>query len=127
MQEEIRVTTKEWYVMKCLWEQSPKTLMELVSELKKEIGWSKSTCATMVRRMTEKGLIWYQEEGKTKQFYPCVKKDEVTRQETRDFLQRIYDGSIGMMVSALVEQNGLSSEDIKELQNILRQAENGEK
>lgn len=127
MREEVRITSKEWYVMKCLWEQSPKTLMELVAELKEEIGWSKSTCATMVRRMTEKGLIRYQEEGKTKQFYPCVKKEEVTRQETRDFLQRIYDGSIGMMMSALVEQNGLSSEDIKELQGILSQAEQEER
>jgi BlaI family penicillinase repressor len=122
MQEEIHVTTKEWYVMKCLWERSPKTLMELVAELSEEIGWSKSTCATMVRRMTEKGLIRYKEEGKTKQFYPCVEKDEVTRQETRDFLSRIYDGSIGMMMSALVEQDGLSSNDIKELEKILKQA-----
>lgn len=127
MQEEIRVTTKEWYVMKCLWEQSPKTLMELVAQLKEEIGWSKSTCATMVRRMTEKGLIRYQEDGKTKRFYPCVKREEATRQETRDFLRRIYDGSIGMMMSTLVEQDGLSSEDIKELQDILQQAEKGEK
>lgn len=123
MQEEVRVTSKEWYVMKCLWEQSPKTLMELVAELKTEIGWSKSTCATVVRRMTEKGLIRYEEEGKTKQFYPCVKKDEVTRQETNDFLRRIYNGSVGMMMSALVEQNGLSNEDIKELQDILKQAQ----
>ncbi|HBI61574.1 MAG TPA: transcriptional regulator, partial [Lachnospiraceae bacterium] len=43
-------------------------------------------------------------------FFPKVKKEDVVVQETRDFLQRIYDGSIGMMMSALLRQNDLSKE-----------------
>ena len=77
----------------------------------------------MVRRMTEKKLIGYKENGKTKYFFPKVKKEDVVVQETRDFLQRIYDGSIGMMMSALVDQNNLSRKDIQELQEILKEAE----
>ncbi len=123
MKKEIRVTNSEWYVMSCLWEENPRTLMQLVPILKERVGWSKSTCATMVRRMAEKKLIGYKEEGKTKYFFPKVRKEEVVVQETRDFLQRIYDGSIGMMMSALVQQNDLSKEDIQELQEILKAAE----
>lgn len=123
MKQEIRVTNSEWYVMNCLWEESPRTLMQLVPLLKEQVGWSKSTSATMVRRMSEKGLIGYKENGKTKYFYPKLKKEDVVVQETRDFLQRIYDGSIGMMMSALVHQNDLSSEDVRELQMILKEAE----
>ena len=74
--------------------------------------------------MTEKGLIGYEENGKTKFFFPKVKKEQVVVQETRDFLKRIYDGSVGMMMSALVRQNDLSKEDIQELQQILKEAEN---
>lgn len=122
--QEIRVTNSEWYVMNCLWEESPRSLMQMVPLLGEQIGWSKSTCATMVRRMTEKGLIGYEERGKTKFFSPKVKKEDVLVQETRDFLQRIYDGSVGMMMSALVKQNDLSKEDIQELQEILKAAEN---
>lgn len=124
MKQEIRVTNSEWYLMNCLWEENPRSLMQLVPLLKEQVGWSKSTCATMVRRMTEKDLIRYEEKGKTKYFYPNVKKEDVVVQETRDFLQRIYDGSIGMMMSALVRQNDLSREDIQELQEILKTAEN---
>lgn len=97
--------------------------MQLVPVLKERVGWSKSTCATMVRRMTEKGLIGYKEQGKTKFFYAKVEKEDVVVQETRDFLQRIYDGSIGMMMSALLRQNDLSGEDIRELQEILEKAQ----
>ena len=123
VKKEIRVTNSEWYVMSCLWEENPRTLMQLVPILKERVGWSKSTCATMVRRMAEKKLIGYKEEGKTKYFFPKVRKEEVVVQETRDFLQRIYDGSIGMMMTALVQQNDLSKEDIQELQEILKAAE----
>ncbi len=124
VKQEIRVTNSEWYVMNCLWEEYPRTLMQIVPLLNERVGWSKSTCATMVRRMTEKGLIGYEEKGKTKCFYPKVQKEDVVVQETRDFIQRIYDGSIGMMMSALVRQNDLSKEDIQELQEILKMAEN---
>ena len=123
MKKEVRVTNSEWYVINCLWEESPRTLMQMVPILRQEVGWSKSTCATMVRRMTEKGLLGYEERGKAKYFFPQVEKEEVVVQETRDFIQRIYDGSVGMMMSALVRQNDLSKEDIKELQAILKDAE----
>ena len=122
MKEEIKVTNSEWYVMNCLWEKSHLSLMQLVPLLKESAGWSKSTSATMVRRMTEKDLIGYEENGKTKYFCPKVKKQDVV-QETRDFLQRIYDGSVGMMMSALVRQNDLAQEDILELQEILKAAQ----
>ena len=123
MKEEVKVTNSEWYVMNCLWEKRPLSLMQLVPLLKESAGWSKSTSATMVRRMTEKELIGYEENGKTKYFFPKVDKQDVVVQETRDFLQRIYDGSVGMMMSALVRQDDLSSEDIQELQEILKAAE----
>lgn len=123
MKEEIKVTNSEWYVMNCLWEKSHLSLMQLVPLLKESAGWSKSTSATMVRRMTEKDLIGYEENGKTKYFFPKIKKQDVVVQETRDFLQRIYDGSVGMMMSALVRQNDLSQEDILELQEILKAAQ----
>ncbi len=124
VKQEIHVTNSEWYLMNCLWEESPRTLMQLVPLLKERVGWSKSTCATMVRRMAEKGLIGYEEKGKTKYFYAKVEKEDVVVQETRDFLQRIYDGSVGMMMSALLRQNDLSGEDIQELQEILEAAQN---
>ena len=123
MKEEVKVTNSEWYVMNCLWEKRMLSLMQLVPLLKESAGWSKSTSATMVRRMTEKELIGYEENGKTKYFFPKVDKQDVVVQETRDFLQRIYDGSVGMMMSALVRQDDLSAEDIQELQEILKAAE----
>ena len=119
MDEEIKVTNSEWYVMSCLWDESPLTLMQIVPLLEEMVGWSKSTCATMLRRMTQKGLIGFEEKGKTKYFYPLVKKEAVVVQEIRDFLKRIYNGSVSLMMSSLIGGEGLTGKDIDELQKLL--------
>ena len=114
----------EWQVMEQLW-QSPHTLMELVSLLGDTVGWSKSTVATMVRRMEEKGIIRYEEQGRTKLFYPALSREDVAEHETQSLLQRAYNGSLGLLVSTMAQRNALTKADIDELYEILRKAEEG--
>lgn len=52
----MKVTGSEWYVLECLWEEEPQTLMSIFTRLNKTQGWAKSTCATMLKRMEEKIL-----------------------------------------------------------------------
>lgn len=126
MDRMLTVTQGEWPIMELLW-QTPRTLMELVATLSEQMGWSKSTVITMVRRMDEKGLVTYHTEGRTKIFRPTVSREEVTARETESFLQRAYHGSVGLLVSAMAERNDLSKEDIAELYQILKEAEEGAK
>ena len=122
MDKQHPVTQSEWHIMELLWEQ-PRTLMEMVGILAKEIGWSKSTVTTMVRRMTEKGLLTYDTDGRTKLFRSAVTRKAVVAQETDSLLQRAYRGSVGLMFSAMVEQKHLSKTDIDELYAILEKAQ----
>lgn len=112
----------EWLVMEQLW-QAPHSLMELVALLEASAGWSKSTVATMVRRMEEKGIIRYEEQGRTKIFYPTLTREEVAQRETQSLLERAYQGSIGLLVSAMAQRNALTKADIDELYDILKKAE----
>ena len=112
----------EWKVMEVLW-QKPHTLMELVAALENTAGWSKSTVATMVRRMEEKGIISHTEQGRAKVFTPVLSRAVVTARETNSLLRRAYNGSIGMLVNAMAQRNDLTREDIDELYAILKRAE----
>lgn len=118
----ITVTPGEWAVMEALW-QSPKTLMELVRALGQSECWAKSTVTTMVRRMTDKDLIRFESDGKTKTFIAAVSREDVVAQETNSLLKRAYNGSIGLLVNAMVQRNTLSKSDIDELYSILQKAE----
>ena len=121
--DNINLTNSEWYVLDCLWETSPMTVMELVAALGDRLGWAKSTTITTLRRMEDKGLVLCTVEGRTKHYAPAVQRDQAARRETRSFLDKVYRGSVGLMVSALAEDKALSRAEIDELYEILRKAE----
>lgn len=122
MEKQAVLSASEWKIMELLW-QRPYTLMELVAELGQTIGWSKSTVATMLRRMEEKGIISYTEQGRTKMFSPALSREDVAARETESLLRRAYHGSVGLLVSAMAQRNDLTKEDIAELYAILQEAE----
>ena len=121
--DNIDLTNSEWYVLDCLWERSPQTVMELVAALGDRLGWAKSTTITTLRRMEDKGLLLCQIQGRAKHYSPAVSRDRAVRRETRSFLDKVYRGSVGLMVSALAEDKALSRAEIDELYEILRKAE----
>ena len=114
---DVTLTNSEWYVLDCLWEHSPLTVMELVERLSQKVGWAKSTTITTLRRMEEKGLVHCEVTGRTRH----------VRRETRSFLNKVYRGSVGLMVSAMAQDKALTRKEIDELYEILRQAEEGAK
>ena len=116
------LSPSEWRVMECLW-TGPKTLMELVRELKDRAGWAKSTVTTMVRRLEEKGLIDYEQSGRAKVFRAALAREDAAAAETDSLLARAFQGSVGLLVSSLADRGGLSKADIDELYEILDRAE----
>ncbi|MCI2058401.1 MAG: BlaI/MecI/CopY family transcriptional regulator [Oscillibacter sp.] len=123
----VTLTAAEWNVMECLWERSPRTAMELVAALRTRTGWAKSTTMTMLARMEKKGLIACGQAEKPRSYTPCVPRDEAVRRETESFVERVYHGSVGLMMSSLVEGQELSPRELQELYAILKKAEEGRK
>lgn len=123
---QLNLTNSEWYVLDCLWEHSPMTVMQLVSALADRLGWAKSTTITTLRRMEEKELVRCELSGRTRRYFPAVERRQAAIRETRSFLDKVYQGSVGLMVSAMVQDQGLTREEINQLYEILRQAEGGQ-
>lgn len=121
--EEFSLTNSEWYVLDCLWGQESRTAMELVAQLGEKVGWAKSTTITTLRRMEDKGLVSVEVRGRTKYYTPAVERQKAVRGETRSFLDKVYQGSVGLMVSAMAQEHALSEEDIRQLYAILKEAE----
>lgn len=125
MMSEPNLTNSEWYVLDCLWEGAPMTVMQLVAALSEKVGWAKSTTITTLTRMEAKGLIRAQAAGRGKQYFPNVERQEAARRETRSFLDKVYQGSVGLMMSAMTDGQTLTKDEIEELYAILRRAEEG--
>lgn len=122
-QQTIHLTATEWAVLDCLWEQTPQTMTQLAQTLARREGWAKGTTTTMLRRMTEKGLLRCTKGGKARLYEPAVDRHQAVVEETRSFLRRIHRGSVSMMMSAAVEQEQLSREEIDQMYEILKKME----
>jgi BlaI family penicillinase repressor len=119
----VSLTNAEWSLMECLWESSPRTGREAVEYLKKRVGWKRSTTLTMLRRMTEKGIIKSEKRDGITVYSPLIRREEATIQETQSFLDRVYRGSVSMMLNTIAENEALTKEEIDELYEILRRVE----
>jgi len=113
----------EWNLMESLWEHSPKVGSQIVADMVNRTGWRRSTTLTMLRRMTEKGLISCMDNGQMKEYAPLLERETAVKKETESFLDRVYHGSISMLLSGFVERQRLSPEELSELRQILDRAE----
>ena len=123
MKQKISLSDGEWKLMNLLWDQSPRTMMELVHALEQDTGWTKHTIIKMLSRMEEKGAVRHETGARAKQYYPAAARKAVVLGETESFLRKVYGGSLGLMMSAMVEDKGLSQAELDELYAILQQAE----
>jgi BlaI family penicillinase repressor len=77
----------------------------------------------MLGRLEKKGALAYKEGGKAKLFYPIVQESDVTIEETKGFLDKVYGGSISLLINTLVGNRSISKEELEELNQILQKAE----
>lgn len=119
----VNLSDGEWKIMNVLWERGEGTITELTAILQGETGWDKHIIITMLGRLEKKGAVAFKVNGRAKQFYPLISRNEASIRETRGFLNKVYKGSIGMMVNAMVADEALSQEEIAQLYEILEQAE----
>lgn len=118
----INLSDSEWKLMNQLWKKSPMTITELTASLKEETNWGKNTIITMLSRLEGKGAVHYKPGMRAKQYFPTIAQRDAAQAETESFLGKVYGGSLGLMVNAMVESQRLSQEDIAELTAILEKA-----
>ena len=115
----------EWILMKALWESAPMTITQLTAAMKDTTGWTKHTIISMLSRMETKGVVRYESNGRAKLYFPVLRQEEAVRQETSHFLNKVFDGHLGIMLNAMVDSRSLTPEDLEELSAILEKAKGG--
>ena len=101
VRSKLKLSDGEWRLMNLLWQSAPRTIAQMV----------------------EKGAVRFEDGGRSRQYYPCIRREDAAAEETESFLALVYGGSLQMMVSSMAGQRALSRQDIDELYEILRQAE----
>lgn len=119
----INITDSEWKVMKVLWENSPLSLKEIVAQLKDEVSWSNTTVRTLIVRLMEKEYIGADKSTGNFKYAPLIEKEACQKEQAKDFLERIFEGSMEMFITAFAKKGKLTKKDEEELKKLIDKIE----
>lgn len=118
MKKELNISESEWMVMEYLWKNPLTTISEIRKALS-STGWSDSTIKTLVRRLVSKKAIAINDEGAVFRYYPLISQQECRLKETKSFINRVYDGSVSMLVTNLAADSNLTEKETEELLSLI--------
>ncbi|WP_434291416.1 BlaI/MecI/CopY family transcriptional regulator [Clostridium botulinum] len=125
MKDMPKISAAEWEVMKLLWKESPLTSEKIINSLTEKMDWSTQTVKTFITRLLKKEAIGFEKVGRAYNYYPLISEDECIKAENQSFLQKVYDGAVGMLFTRFLEEESLSEEEIEELEQILKDKKEG--
>ena len=115
-----RISDAELEVMKVLWEARRELPVTVIREkLQERKGWEPTTIKTLVSRLAGKGVI-SQEKCGVFYYKPLVSEQEYNEWVTNNLVDKVYQGNVKNLIAALVNSDGLTPEDLKELREMFR-------
>ncbi|KAJ49166.1 BlaI family penicillinase repressor [Clostridium tetanomorphum] len=120
-----KISAAEWEVMKLLWKEHPLTSEKIIDSLTTKMDWSTQTVKTFITRLLKKEAIGFEKVGRIYNYYPLISRDECIKAENESFLQKVYDGAVGMLFTKFLEEEPLSEEEIEELEQLLKNKKEG--
>ena len=112
-----QVSDYELELMKAIWGNGGTALYaQIVEALSgKGMDWTKNTIITLLARLVDKGYLKTSKIGRRNQYTALVSEGEYRITQTEQFVNKIYEGDVKGLVSALIRTDHLTEEDYEEL------------
>ena len=116
---EYKIFDSELKVLELLWGGGELTAKDIAAQAKEQIGWSKTTTYTVLKKCVEKGLVERTEPGF--RCHALVTRQEVQQRETHGLIDRMYGGAADQLVASLLEGKALSAEGSDRLRKLVEE------
>ena len=113
-----RISDAEWQVMKVLWQKSPLTAAEIIEKIIPETKWSRKTVHTLIRRLVQKKVLGVKKYNPY-MYFPLLEEKLCMKEETKTFLEKVYNGSLQLLMANFLKNEKLSKQEIKVLKELL--------
>lgn len=114
----IQLTPKEEEVMQSLWDNGPMFVKDIVACMP-EPRPHVNTVSTFVRILEQKGMVGHEVQGGSYRYSAILRREKVKRKSLGNLLRKYFNNSAKGLVSALVEENKISVNELKELIDII--------
>lgn len=125
-----QISESELVLMNIIWKNGGTALYSFImEELEKDKNeWKKNTVLTLLSRLTDKKFLKTNKIGRRNEYAALVTQQEYQAIQTHSFLDRIYGGNVKNLVSTLLQEDIISSNELKEIEdfwNAQKQRRNG--
>ena len=115
-----QISSAELEVMNVLWKNGGLMGTEIVNLVSKTNKWGDKTIRTFINRLVAKKAISIERiNGRAFRYYPAIDEKEYKASATKNFLKKMYDGSLNLMLTGFINDNELSKSEIDDLKKIL--------
>lgn len=118
----MNLSNLELDVMRLIWRDKEVIVPDLHRELERDRGLTYSTVKTIVDRLEEKGAIGrIRTYGRTILYGPRIEEGTLAKPMIKDLVRRLFGGEARPMISHLLDEAELSSEDLAYLEQVIAQ------
>lgn len=110
-----KVFESEYRFCLILWREEPITSARLAALCAEELGWSRTTTYTVIKRLSERGVV----KNDHSTVSSLVSKEEIQAAEMNEMMKKTFEGSLPAFIAAFAKQQELSREDLEEIKRIL--------
>jgi len=114
-----RISNAELQVMRVIWQEAPVTVNVVVGILLKRTSWKRETIRTLIKRLENKKAIKSEKKGRSYRYYPLLSKKECVKADAASIIERAGSAILKPVLTALIEKEELTDEEIDEIQSIL--------
>jgi predicted transcriptional regulator len=110
-----KIFDSEYKFCLILWENEPIRSGKLVELCKEQLGWSKATTYTVIKRLSERGVVKSENTVVTS----LVSKEEAQASEVDELVDRVFEGNIPSFVAAFARNKKLNNKQVDELRKLI--------
>ncbi|MEW6756207.1 MAG: BlaI/MecI/CopY family transcriptional regulator [Candidatus Latescibacterota bacterium] len=118
------LTSRESQIMNALWSRGEATVEEIRGDLPGPPAGS--TLRTLLQIMHNKGYVGFHKRGKAKVYRPLAAREEVQTSALHTLTARLFQGSAGLLLARLVEEEEISLDELDALRRRLRRRQKGD-
>ncbi|KAB8156105.1 BlaI/MecI/CopY family transcriptional regulator [Kordia sp. TARA_039_SRF] len=116
----MKLSKTEEQLMQHLWKLE-KAFMKDLLEQYEEPKPATTTIATLLKRMTDKGYVAYKTFGKSREYYPLIKKADYFSKHLNGLIKNFFNDSASQFASFFTKETNLTEDELKELRTIIDQ------
>lgn len=113
----LKLYDSELNVMDILWKEGDQTAKQMVKTLHEQVGWSRTTTYTIIKKLVDKGAVERGEPDFT--CHALISRSQAQNAEMDSLIDKMFDGSPGLLMNALLDRKELTKDQINELKKIV--------